>query len=82
MSVAEQIFQKAQVLPEPVQKVVLDLVEKLVKQNVSNSTNGGQREPSRTPVPAQNDKVRLPLIDSKEPGVLNLTNADIEELLA
>jgi len=29
MSVAEQIFAKAQVLPEPVQKTVLDLVEKL-----------------------------------------------------
>jgi hypothetical protein len=24
----------------------------------------------------------LPLIDSKEPGVLDLSNADIEELLA
>ena len=27
-------------------------------------------------------RVQLPLIDSKEPGVLDLTNADIEELLA
>ncbi|HEX4351067.1 MAG TPA: DUF2281 domain-containing protein [Verrucomicrobiae bacterium] len=33
MSVAEQIFAKAQVLPEPAQKTVLDLVEKLVSQN-------------------------------------------------
>jgi hypothetical protein len=33
MSVAEQIFVKAQVLPEPAQKEVLDLVEKLVSQN-------------------------------------------------
>ena len=33
MSVAEQIFEKAQVLPEPAQKEVLVLVEKLAKQN-------------------------------------------------
>ena len=35
MSVAEQIFEKARVLPEPEQKTVLDLVEKLIKQNTS-----------------------------------------------
>jgi hypothetical protein len=33
MSVAEQIFEKAQVLPEPAQKTILDLVEKLISQN-------------------------------------------------
>jgi hypothetical protein len=33
MSVAEQIFEKAQVLPESAQKVVLDLMDKLAKQN-------------------------------------------------
>jgi hypothetical protein len=33
MSVAEQIFEKAQVLPEPAQKTVLDFVEKLAGQN-------------------------------------------------
>lgn len=33
MSVAEQIFEKAQVLPEPAQKTVLDLVERLANQN-------------------------------------------------
>jgi hypothetical protein len=33
MSVAEQIFEKAQVLPEPAQKAVLDLVEKLAEEN-------------------------------------------------
>jgi hypothetical protein len=27
-------------------------------------------------------RVTLPILDSKEPGTLNLTNADIEELLA
>ena len=32
MSVAEQIYVKAQVLPEPAQKTVLDLVEKLMAQ--------------------------------------------------
>ncbi len=26
-------------------------------------------------------RVTLPILDSKEPGTLNLTNADIEELL-
>lgn len=75
MSVAEQIFEKAQVLPEPAQKTVLDLVEKLVKQNA----------PARKSAPkagSAKGHVRLPLIDSKEPGVLDLTNADIEELLA
>jgi hypothetical protein len=34
MSVAEQIFQKAQVLPEPVQKTVLDLVEQLIQNSL------------------------------------------------
>jgi Protein of unknown function (DUF2281) len=33
MSVAEQIFEKAQVLPESAQKTVLDLVDKLVRDN-------------------------------------------------
>lgn len=70
MSVAEQIFEKAQVLPESVQKTVLDLVDKLAKQN------GESSEISRR------KRVQLPLIDSKEPGILDLTNADIEELLA
>lgn len=69
MSVAEQIFEKAQVLPEPAQKTLLDLVDKLARQNVV----------SKNPAPK---RVQLPLIDSKEPGILDLTNADIEELLA
>ena len=69
MSVAEQIFKKAQVLPEPAQKTLLDLVDKLAKQNAV----------SKKPVPK---RVQLPLIDSKEPGILDLTNGDIEELLA
>ena len=39
MSVAEQIYMKAQFLPEPAQKTLLDLVDKLAKQNaVSKST--------------------------------------------
>ena len=39
MSVAERIFAKAQVLPEPAQKTVLDLVDKLAEQNfVSKKT--------------------------------------------
>jgi hypothetical protein len=33
MSVAEQIFAKAQVLPEPAQKTVLAFVEKLAWEN-------------------------------------------------
>ncbi len=69
MSVAEQIFEKAQVLPEPAQKTILDLVDKLARQNAV----------SQKPV---SKRVQLPLIDSKEPGILDLTNADIEELLA
>ena len=69
MSVAEQIFEKAQVLPESAQKTVLDLVDKLARQNVA----------SQKPAPR---RVQLPLIDSQEPGILDLTNADIEELLA
>jgi hypothetical protein len=69
MSVAEQIFKKTQVLPESAQKAVLDLVDKLAKQNAVSKTRSEKR-------------VQLPLIDSKEPGILDLTNADIEELLA
>jgi hypothetical protein len=34
MSVAEQIFEKAQVLSEPAQKTLLDLVDKLAKQSI------------------------------------------------
>ena len=33
MSVAEQIFEKAQTLPESAQKTVLELVDNLVKKN-------------------------------------------------
>ena len=33
MSVAEQIFEKAQILPEPAQKSVLELVNRLVQQS-------------------------------------------------
>jgi hypothetical protein len=36
MSVAEQIFEKAQILPEPAQKTILDLVDKLARQNVGS----------------------------------------------
>jgi hypothetical protein len=75
MSVAEQIFAKAQVLPEPAQKTVLDLVEKLAKQNAAS-------QKSTSKAGGTMGRVQLPLIDSKEPGVLDLTNADIEELLA
>ena len=35
MSVAEQIFEKAQILPESAQKTVLDLVNDLIKQSAS-----------------------------------------------
>lgn len=35
MSVAEQIFEKAQILPEPAQKTVLELVEKLTGENAA-----------------------------------------------
>lgn len=35
MSVAEQIFAKAQGLPEPAQKTVLELVDKLTQQNTA-----------------------------------------------
>jgi hypothetical protein len=38
--------------------------------------------PAKTPEARQPHRVRLPLIDSKAPGTLHLTNADIEELLA
>ncbi len=69
MSVAEQIFEKAQALPEPAQKTILDLVDKLAKESASFTKSVSAR-------------VQLPLIDSKEPGILALTNADIEELLA
>lgn len=69
MNVAEQIFAKTQVLPEPAQKTVLDLVDKLARQNIVSKNAASKR-------------VQLPLIDSKEPGILDLTNADIEELLA
>lgn len=69
MSVAEQIFEKAQILPESAQKTILDFVDKLAKQNGDRLEGHKQK------------RVQLPLIDSKEPGILDLTNADIEELL-
>ena len=70
MSTAEKIFAQARTLPEPSQKAVLDFVKKL----------------SKTALPARkktvSHRVQLPLIDTKKPGTLHLTNADIEELLA
>jgi hypothetical protein len=69
MSVAQQIYEEVRVLPEPAQKTVLEFVEKLAVQNPI----------SKQPAPK---RVQLPLIDSKELGILDLTNADIEELLA
>jgi hypothetical protein len=69
MSVAQKIFEEVRVLPEPAQKSVLEFVEKLAVQNPA----------SKKPAPK---RVQLPLIDSKEPGILDLTNADIEEMLA
>ena len=36
MSVAEQIFEKAQILPESAQKTVLDLVNNLIKQDAAS----------------------------------------------
>jgi hypothetical protein len=74
MSVAEEIFKKVQILPESAQKTVLDLVDKLTKQNAVSAKSVLQS--------SRNDRLQLPLIDSREPGVLNITNADIEELLA
>jgi hypothetical protein len=74
MSVAEEIFEKAQVLSESAQKTVLDLVDKLAGQNAASQKPVLQNSRSR--------RVQLPLIDSKEPGILDITNADIEDLLA
>jgi hypothetical protein len=37
--------------------------------------------PAKTSEKLEQHRVRLPLIESKEPGTLHLTNADIEELL-
>ena len=32
--------------------------------------------------PVRRRRVKVPILDSKEPGTLNLTNAEIEDLLA
>ncbi|HXI71912.1 MAG TPA: DUF2281 domain-containing protein [Verrucomicrobiae bacterium] len=93
MSVAEQIFEKAQVLPESAQKTVLDLVDKLARQNAASPPTAPKAGSAKGLVHmapdfdqpleiSQQKRVQLPLIDSKEPGILDLTHADIEELLA
>ena len=90
---AEQIFEKAQVLPESAQKTVLDLVDKLARQNVASKKPAPKAGSAKGLIHiapdfdkplevSQQKRVQLPLIDSKEPGILDLTNADIEELLA
>ena len=40
-----------------------------------------ESELERADVPAAERRVKFPVLDSKEPGALNLSNADIEELL-
>lgn len=93
MSVAEQIFAKAQVLPEPAQKSVLEFVERLSAQNGAvpkpKATFGSAKNLTHIAPDfhdplgfARQKRVQLPLIDSKEAGILDLNNADIEELLA
>jgi hypothetical protein len=93
MSVAEQIFEKTQVLPEPAQKSVLEFVEKLAGQGGIQKTPAPKAGSAKGLIHIAPDfdepleisrqkRVQLPLIDSKEPGILDLTNADIEELLA
>lgn len=90
---AEQIFEKAQFLPEPAQKTILDFVEKLAGQQSEpqkpKATFGSAKSliymapDFDAPLEiARQKRVQLPLIDSKEPGILDLSNADIEELLA
>ncbi len=72
MNTAEKIFEKTQTLPESTQLSVLHFVETL-------AGNAPLKKPSSM---LRKSGVQLPLIDSKQPGTLNLTNADIEELLA
>ena len=40
-----------------------------------------ESELERADVPSAERRVKFPVLDSKEPGALNLSNADIEELL-
>ncbi len=84
---------KAQVLPEPAQKSVLELVDKLARQNGVSKLSAPKAGSAKGLIHiapdfdepleiARQRRVQLPLINSKEPGTLDLTNADIEELLA
>ena len=44
--------------------------------------NAVEHELARTAVPRNEHRVRFPILDSSEPGALDPTNADLEELLA
>jgi hypothetical protein len=46
----------------------------LVQRAIENEVARGRGQAPRR-------RLRLPLLDSKEPGTLNLTNAEIEDLL-
>jgi metal-responsive CopG/Arc/MetJ family transcriptional regulator len=41
-----------------------------------------RHELARAPTRARQNRVRFPILDSSEPGVVNLTNAEIDDLLA
>ncbi len=41
-----------------------------------------ERELAQATEPPRKRRLRVPILDSQEPGTLNLTNADIEDLLA
>jgi plasmid stability protein len=43
--------------------------------------NAVENELARSAEPRRDHRVRLPILKSREPGTLDLTNADIEDLL-
>ena len=74
-------------------RTTLDLPDELFRQLKATAAQRGtslkallrqavEDELARAAIPHKEHRVRFPILDSRQPGTLDLTNADIEDLLA
>jgi predicted DNA-binding ribbon-helix-helix protein len=66
----DDLFRQLKILAADRRVTLKTLVERAVENEIAR---GGNQAPRR--------RLRFPILDSKEPGTLNLTNAEIEDLL-
>jgi predicted DNA-binding ribbon-helix-helix protein len=66
----DDLFHQLKILAANRRVTLKTLVQHAIENEVARGRNQAPRR-----------RLRLPLLDSKEPGTLNLTNAEIEDLL-